>query len=110
VPVGAIRLVKQGKSLNPTHIVCDGLAYELGEGEFIIGFGESEDFDLVVDRGLTPKPAELCRLKLEDEKWVLAESKSAIVESVSLSSLKAGDSLEVALPGRRKQLLLIHSL
>ncbi|MDQ8185139.1 hypothetical protein [Pelagicoccus sp. SDUM812002] len=110
VPVGAIRLVKQGKSLNPTHIVCDGLAYELGTGDFIIGFGESEDFHLVVERDLTPSPAELCRLKFEDDRWILAESKSTIIESVSASSLRAGDSFEVALPGRRKQLLLIHCI
>ncbi|MDQ8203266.1 hypothetical protein [Pelagicoccus sp. SDUM812003] len=110
VPIGAIRLVRQGKSLNPTHIVCDGLAYELGEEEFIIGFGESESFDLVVESNLTPSPAELCRLKPEEDRWVLAESKSTIVEAVSISTLKAGDSLEVALPGRRKQLLLIHCL
>lgn len=110
VPIGAIRVVKQGKSLNPTHIVCDGLAYELGSGEFVIGFGESEDFDLVVERNLTPAPAELCRLKPEEDRWLLSESKGTIVEAVSISNLKAGDWLEVALPGRRKQLLLIHCL
>ncbi len=110
VPIGAIRLVKQGKSLNPTHIVCDGLAYELGPQDFIIGFGESEEFDLVVERGLTEAPAELCRLKPEEDRWMLAESKGTLVEAVTISSLKAGDSLEVALPGRRKQLLLIHCL
>ncbi|MBK1877004.1 hypothetical protein [Pelagicoccus mobilis] len=110
VPAGAIRLVKQGKSLNPTHIVCDGLAYELGTGDFLIGFGDSEDFDLVVERDLTPTPTELFRLQLTDEKWVLAESKSTIIESGSSTSLRAGDSFEVALPGRRKQLLLIHCI
>lgn len=109
-PISAIRLVKQGKSLNPTHIVCDGLAYELGTGDFIVGFGESEDFDLVVERDLTPSPAELFRLRLEEDRWVLSESKSTIIESVSTSSLRAGDSFEVALPGRRKQLLLIHCI
>ncbi|EDY82126.1 hypothetical protein VDG1235_1746 [Verrucomicrobiia bacterium DG1235] len=110
VPVGAIRLLKHGKSLNPTHIVCDGLAYELGTGDFIIGFGDSEDFDLVVERDLTPSPAELFRLKFDDDRWILAESKSTIIESVSTTSLRAGDSFEVALPGRRKQLLLIHCI
>lgn len=110
IPFGAIRLVRHGKSLNPTHIVCDGLAYELGTGEFVIGFGDSEDYDLVVERGLTRSPAELCRLKYEEDRWALTEAKGTIVESVSLSHLKAGDSLEVALPGRRKQLLLIHCL
>lgn len=110
VPVGAIRIIKQGKSLNPTHIVCDGLAYELGTSDFIIGFGESEEFDLVVERDLTPSPAELCRLKFADERWSLAESKSTIIESASATSLRAGDSFEVALPGRRKQLLLIHCI
>lgn len=110
VPVGAIRLVKQGKSLNPTHIVCDGLAYELGTGDFVIGFGDSEDFNLVVERDLTPTPAELCRLQLTEERWELAESKSTIIESDSTTSLRAGDSFEVALPGRRKQLLLIHCI
>lgn len=110
VPVGAIRVVKQGKSLNPTHIVCDGLAYELGTGDFVIGFGDSEEFDLVVERDLTPTPAELCRLKFSEERWVLAESKSTIIESASRTSLRAGDCFEVALPGRRKQLLLIHCI
>lgn len=109
-PIGAIRLVKQGKSLNPTHIVCDGLAYELGEREFTIGFGDSDEFDLIVERNLTPAPAELCRLKFDEDRWMLAESKGMIVESVSISNLKAGDSLEVALPGRRKELLLIHCI
>lgn len=109
-PVGAIRLVRQGKSLNPTHIVCDGLAYELGQGEFVIGFGESEDFNLVVERDLTPAPAELCRLKQEEDRWSLLEAQGTIVESAVVSTLKAGDSLEVALPGRRKQLLLIHCI
>lgn len=110
IPIGAIRLVKQGKSLNPTHIVCDGLAYELGTGDFIVGFGESEDFDLVVERDLTNSPAELFRLTLEEDRWILSESKGTIIESVSTNSLRAGDSFEVALPGRRKQLLLIHCI
>lgn len=109
-PFGAIRLVKQGKSLNPTHIVCDGLAYELGTGDFIVGFGESEEFDLVVERDLTLSPAELFRLRLEEDRWMLTESKGTIIESVSSASLRAGDSFEVALPGRRKQLLLIHCI
>ncbi|MBC2605708.1 hypothetical protein [Pelagicoccus albus] len=109
-PIGAIRLIKQGKSLNPTHIVCDGLAYELGNGDFIVGFGESEEFNLVVERDLTPAPAELFRLKFEEDRWFLAESKSTIIESAPANSLKAGDSFEVALPGRRKQLLLIHCI
>jgi len=108
--LGALRLVKQGKSLNPTHIVCGGLAYELGSGDFLAGVGESEEFDLVVERDLPGTPAELFRLRLEGDRWLLSESKSTIIESVSESSLRAGDSFEVALPGRRKQLLLIHCI
>ncbi len=110
IPFGALRLVKEGKSLNPTHIVCDGLAYELGEKEFVIGFGDSKTFNLVVERDLSPTPAELCRLAPEEDRWMLSVSKGALIESGSSTSLKAGDSLEVALPGRRKQLLFIHCI
>lgn len=109
-PVGAIRVVKSGKSLNPTHMVCDGLAYELGQGAFVVGFGESEDFDLVVERDLARQPVEIFRLQLDADGWRLDESKGATVECSSISYLRAGDGIELALPGLRKQLLLIHCL
>lgn len=108
--LGSINLIQEGKSLNPTHIVCDGLAYEIGQGPFVIGVGESEDFDLVVERRASGPAVELCRLVYNDDRYLLTEARGAVFESKSISGLKAGDALEVKVLGRRKRLLLIHCL
>ncbi len=108
--VATIRIVKDGRSLNPTHIVCDGLAYELSGDSFSIGIGESELFDLVADRNIAGKPVELCTLRLTDERWALEPSEGAAFEMESDTSLKAGDAVEVLIQGSRKRLLLIHCI
>jgi len=108
--VGHVNLVKEGKSLAPTHIVCDGLAYELNGDSFVIGVGESESFDLVADRQYAGKSAEICRLVLSDDRWILTEGKGSTVDSKSVSGLKAGDAIEIRSIGQRKRLLLIHCM
>jgi len=108
--IGEFKLIKEGKSLAPTHIVCDGLAYELSGDKFVIGIGESEDFDLVADRKYSGKPAEICRLVFSEDRWVLTDRDEDIVESKSVSGLKAGDALDVRSIGQRKRLLLIHCM
>ncbi|MCH6258298.1 hypothetical protein MLD52_17180 [Puniceicoccaceae bacterium K14] len=106
----SISLIKKGKSLAPSHIVCDGLAYELVEDGFIIGLGESERFHLVVDRHGLGEPGELARLVKKNERWVLVEKSSESVDVDSLSGVRAGDEIEVTIRGRRKKLLLIHCM
>ncbi len=105
-----IRVRRDGRSLSPTHIVCDGLAYELTESSFSIGVGESDDFDLVADRNIAGKDLELCRLLLVDEKWTVESGEGAELETERESNLKAGDSLEIVMQGTRKRLLLIHCI
>ncbi len=108
--LGVARLLKEGRSLNPTHIVCDGLAYELSKEEFVLGVGESEDYDLMVDRHEGSAPFELCRvLKIED-RWVLSDSKNDVIDASSRSGIKGGDSLQVTILGRTKNLLFVHCL
>jgi len=108
--IATIRIVKDGRSLNPTHIVCDGLAYELSGDSFSIGIGESELFDLVADRNIAGKPVELCTLRLTDDRWALEPSEGAAFEMESDTGLKAGDAIEVLIQGSRKRLLLIHCI
>lgn len=106
-----IRVSKDGRSLNPTHIVCDGLAYELCDDSFSIGVGESERFDLVADRNIAGKPIELCTLRHVDDRWTLEVSEAgAVADFESDTSLKAGDAIDVRMEGSRKRLLLIHCI
>ncbi len=106
----SIRVLRDGRSLNPTHIVCDGLAYELSGSGFTIGVGESDAFDLVADRNIAGKPLELCQLVLADEKWTLQGSEASSLEEEQDRSLKAGDSIEIMMQGGRKRLRLIHCI
>lgn len=108
--LSSIRLTKMGKSLSPTHIVCDGLAYELREDGFVIGVGESEGFHLVADRRGTGKPYEIGRLVSKNGKWMLTQDSDSALDTQTLSGIRAGDILEVTSQGSRKQLLLIHCM
>ncbi len=108
--IATIRVSKDGRSLSPTHIVCDGLAYELSGESFSIGIGENELFDLVADRNIAGKPVELCKLKLADERWSLEPSETAAFDGEKDTALKAGDAVEVLMQGSRKRLLLIHCI
>lgn len=108
--IATIRVSKDGRSLSPTHIVCDGLAYELSGDSFSIGIGESELFDLVADRNIAGKPVELCKLKLAGERWTLEASEGAAFDGENDAILKAGDAVEVLMQGSRKRLLLIHCI
>ncbi len=107
---GSIRVIREGRSLNPTHVVCDGLAYELSESEFSIGLGESENFDLVVDRKPIGEPVSLCRLKMNEDRWMIEASEGLSFETDSEAGLKAGDTIEILAQGNRKLLLLIHCI
>ncbi len=108
--LGSIRLIQEGRSLNPTHIVCDGLAYDLSKEEFVLGVGESEDYDLMVDRHEGSASFELCRIIKIEDRWVLSDSKEGTIHASSRSGIKAGDALEVTLLGQVKNLLFVHCL
>ncbi len=108
--VATLRILKDGRSLTPTHIVCDGLAYELSSDAFVIGIGENENYDLVADRNIAGKPVELCTLRLNEERWALEPSEGVAMEMEADTSLKAGDAVELIMQGSRKRLLLIHCI
>lgn len=106
----SISLVKKGKSLMPTHIVCDGLAYELIPEGFTIGVGEDVRFNLVVDRHGAGESIEVARLVKKGDRWVLIDKNSESLDTDSLSGIRAGDVLDFTIRGRRKHLLFIHCL
>ncbi len=108
--LATVRVAREGRSLSPTHIVCDGLAYELIGGAFSIGAGESGKFDLVADGNRAGASLELCRMIKEDEKWVIRESEGATVDFEKETGLKAGDTIDILMQGTRKRLLLIHCI
>lgn len=108
--LATVRILKDGRSLSPTHIVCDGLAYELSSDSFSIGIGENERFDLVADRNIAGKPVEICTLKLNEDRWALEPSEGVSMDIETDTSLKAGDTVELLMQGTRKRLLLIHCI
>lgn len=109
-PLASIRIVREGHSLNPTHIVCDGLAYRLERATFSVGVGESDRFDLVADRDAAGSPIALFRLNSTDERWDIEALEGANLNTDSDASLKAGDAIEILMQGTQKRLLLVHCI
>ena len=106
--LATVRVDRDGRSLTPTHVVFDGLAYEMIGDTFSIGVGESGRFDLVAESKRAGSSMELCRLILEDKRWLLVESEGATVDFDRETDLKAGDTIDILMPSSRKRLLLIH--
>ncbi|MCH2614807.1 MAG: hypothetical protein MKZ70_08985 [Opitutales bacterium] len=108
--LATVRVAREGSSLSPTHIVCDGLAYELVGNSFSIGVGESGKYDLIASINQAGNSLELCRLIQEDERWLVRETEGATVDLDRETGLKAGDTIEIVMQGSRKRLLLIHCI
>lgn len=106
----SIQVVREERSLNPTHVVCDGLAYRLGNGSFSVGVGESDRFELVLDREAPGSPQALFRFNSIDDRWIIEAMEGGRLETQSDASLKAGDSIEILFQGTRKRLLLVHCI
>lgn len=106
--LATVRVAREGRSLTPTHVVCDGLAYEMIGDAFSIGVGESGRFDLTAESNQAGNAMELCRLIQEDERWLLREAEGATVDFDRETDLKAGDTIDILMQGSRKRLLLIH--
>ena len=108
--IASIRVVREGRSLNPTHIVCDGLGYRLEGESFLVGVGESDRFDLVADRETLESPQPLFNLNFADDCWAIKALERASLETDFDVSLKAGDAIEILIQGTRKRLLLVHCI
>jgi len=111
-----LRLVSGDGRLDPTHIVCDGVAYPL-EGEvFRIGVGDGGGFDLAVDGGASATDREIARLERSGGSWTLAEPEDGAggegggAAVAASRPLRAGDALEAALGEETKPLLLVRCL
>jgi len=108
--VASLRLIREGRSLNPTHVVCDGLAYRLEGETFSVGLGESDRFDLVADRASSGEPVGLFRLKSIEDRWSIEAMEGVKLGETGEAGLKAGDAVEIRREGTRKRLVLIHCI
>jgi hypothetical protein len=108
--IASIRIIREDRSLNPTHMVCDGLGYRLEGKSFLVGVGESDGFDLVADRGTAGSPQALFALNSVDDRWMIEAMEGSSLEMQSDASLKAGDAIEILIQETRKRLLLVHCI